>query len=196
MSWRSQGRVAAANLRHWGRVRLRVRPTLSPGLLVRLRRPSVARAARSRGGKVEGLRPRCSRAGGLPPKPEQPHRNALPRGLPGSAIVWSPPRCRMVVPAQWRARHAPVSGGSAVPSIGRLEACPTIGPAPVGAPGETLSTLYRIAGSRRGRLMKCSHRWYLEKCWVNKCGSVYVARISRRPSTPWGSGSVISVRLG
>jgi len=40
--------------------------------------------------------------------PGKPHRNALPRGLPGSAIVWSPPRCRMVVPAQWRARHAPV----------------------------------------------------------------------------------------
>ena len=43
-----------------------------------------------------------------PSSPEQPHRNGLPRGLPGSAIVWSPPRCLTVVPAQWRARHDPV----------------------------------------------------------------------------------------
>jgi len=46
-------------------------------------------------------------------EPEQPHRNALPRGLPGSAIVWIMPRGRKVVPAQWRARHAPVSGVTA-----------------------------------------------------------------------------------
>ena len=43
-----------------------------------------------------------------PPEPEKMHWNALSRGLPGSAIVWSPPRCRVVVPAQWRARHAPM----------------------------------------------------------------------------------------
>jgi len=38
----------------------------------------------------------------------EPHRIGPPRGLPGSAIVWIVPRNRKVVPAQWRARHAPV----------------------------------------------------------------------------------------
>jgi len=42
-----------------------------------------------------------------PSEPEQMHWNALPRGLPGSAIVWIVPRSGKVVPAQWRARHAP-----------------------------------------------------------------------------------------
>jgi len=32
-------------------------------------------------------------------EPEQPHRGVLPRGLPGSAIVWIVPGCRRVVPA-------------------------------------------------------------------------------------------------
>jgi len=33
-----------------------------------------------------------------PPEPEKTHRNAVPRGLPGSAIVWIIPRSREVVP--------------------------------------------------------------------------------------------------
>ena len=41
-------------------------------------------------------------------EPAQSHRNALPRGLPGIAIVWIVPRSRKVGPAQWCARHAPV----------------------------------------------------------------------------------------
>jgi len=49
-----------------------------------------------------------------PSSPEQLYRFALPRGLPGNAIVWIEPRSRKVVPAQWRARHAPVSGVSRV----------------------------------------------------------------------------------
>jgi len=52
-----------------------------------------------------------------PSEPEEMHRNVLPRGLPGSAIVWIVPRDRKVVPAQWRARHAPVSGVSRVPTM-------------------------------------------------------------------------------
>jgi len=38
------------------------------------------------------------------------HREILPRGLPGSAIVLITLGRREVIPTQWRARHAPVSG--------------------------------------------------------------------------------------
>ncbi len=48
-----------------------------------------------------------------PLRPDEPHRNVSPRGLPGIGIVFDANGCREVVPAQCRARHAPVSGFSA-----------------------------------------------------------------------------------
>ncbi len=42
--------------------------------------------------------------------PGKPHRIVLPRGLPGIGIVSSALGRWEVVPAQCRARHAPVSG--------------------------------------------------------------------------------------
>jgi len=57
------------------------------------------------------------------------HRNVQSRGLPGIAIVWIVPRSRKVVPAQWRARHAPVSGVSRALSLRnrRMEEAPDHG---------------------------------------------------------------------
>jgi len=49
-----------------------------------------------------------------PSEPEQTTLCALPRGLPGIGIVWSAFGRREVVPAQCRARHAPVSRLSGV----------------------------------------------------------------------------------
>ena len=116
MSWRSQGRVAAANLCNRGRVRSRsrLRMLLKSGLLGRIGRPSVARAAWSRCRLPEGLRPRCSCERRPPSEPEDAHRIVLPRGLPGIGIVRSAFGRREVVPAQCRARHAPVSRLSGV----------------------------------------------------------------------------------
>jgi len=88
-------------------------------------------------------------------KPGEVHRDVLPRGLPGSAIVWSPPRCWMVVPAQWRARHAPVSGvpvclgevADAVAGAGCRQLRPS------GTPGRALRpSVARAARSRGGKV--------------------------------------------
>ena len=70
--------------------------SLSPGLLVRRRPPS---------------------------EPEQMHRNALPRGLPGVAIVRSAPRCRMVGPGTI-ARPARPGGGDMPAFSGVAPAAP------------------------------------------------------------------------
>ena len=45
-----------------------------------------------------------------PSEPGEMHRIVLPRGLPGIGIVRSAFGRREIVPAQCRARHAPVSG--------------------------------------------------------------------------------------
>jgi len=63
---------------------------------------------------LEGLRPRRWHADGLLLN----WNRCTGRRLPGSAIVWIVLRCRKVVPAQWRARHAPVSGVSHVLGCG------------------------------------------------------------------------------
>ena len=77
------------------------------GLLVRLRRPSVARAARSLGWLIGGLRPRCSGAGGLLPIWKSRSSSPLPwvarHGHCAEATL-----CREVLPAQCHARHAPL----------------------------------------------------------------------------------------
>jgi len=92
-------------------------PTLSSGLLGRRGGPASQRRTSSAVAWWKSGRAATTLlARRRPPlKLGEVHRGVLPRGLPGSAIVWSPPRCRMVIPAQWRARHAPVRGGSACP---------------------------------------------------------------------------------
>ncbi len=72
------------------------------------RRPSVARAARSLGWKREGLRPRCSRAGGL----LQSWNSRTSRRFPWSArspFVRGALQYREVVQAQIRTRHVPLN---------------------------------------------------------------------------------------
>jgi len=82
------------------------------GLLVRPWRPSVTRSAWSRGGMIEGLRPRRSGAGGLHQCWNSCTGARSPRE-PGSAIVRGALRRWKGVPAQWRTRHARCGAGSA-----------------------------------------------------------------------------------
>ena len=136
---------------HWA---LRCLASPRPGLLVRLRRPSVA----DQRGRAEVIgrtaTTQISRAAASL-QLEQMHRNVQPRGLPGSAIVWIVPRSRKVVPAQWRARHAPVSGVSRAHSLRnrRMEETPGHGTNFV----EELDRLVRslaIDGSRLNQELK------------------------------------------
>ena len=95
-----------------------------------------------------------------PSEPVKMHRNALPRGLPGSAIVWIVPRSRKVVPAQWRARHAPVwRHMSADPGMAPARPVGRHMPADSGAtpahPGERL--LPRAFGGNHGQPRRSSH---------------------------------------
>jgi hypothetical protein len=120
-----------------------------PGLLVRLRQPSVAPSACSLGVRIaralRAPRPTPARLrsepsslcdDGLTRSPAErgvkgcDHADRAPaacfvagrtrqrcasRGVPGGAIVRNGPRRRMVVPAQWRTRHVPMSAPSACP---------------------------------------------------------------------------------
>jgi len=74
------------------------------GLLGRPWRPSVAQSAWSFGGDGEGSDHADCASGGLPLSRESRSSARLPRE-PGSAIVRSALRRRMVDPAQWRTRH-------------------------------------------------------------------------------------------
>ena len=83
--------------------------SVGPGLLVRLRRPSVARAARSfeeAGRCVTTLLARRRPHS----EPEQTYRIVPPRGLPGMTLCGARCVAGGPVPAQCQARHAPVEG--------------------------------------------------------------------------------------
>ena len=112
-------RVApAANRENRIHVGLALTEFLISGRLVRLRRPSVARAARSLWWNREGLRPRCSRAGGLPLSRESPGSLPFPwvaRHRHCAQRVWSPggSTCTMPCPARPAERVAPACLGAA-----------------------------------------------------------------------------------
>ncbi len=79
---------------------------------------SPEQRGRSRG-DWRGLRPRCSGAGGLLLSRENRFERPS-RGVPGSVVVRSAPRCRMVDPAQLRTRHVPMNAISACLCRSRL----------------------------------------------------------------------------
>jgi len=87
--------------------------SVSPGLLGRISRPSVARAAWSRGRLPESLRPRCSREQRPPSKPEEPFRYALPVECPVA------PLCGMRRGSGWLIQH------NGVPGTSRWGVCPS-----------------------------------------------------------------------
>ena len=95
--------------------------SVSPGLLGRIGRPSVARAAWSRGWLPDRLRPRCSCERRPPSEPEQPYRNALPVECPVA------PLCGTLRVAGWSCRHNGVPGTS---RWGVFPACPGSAPGP------------------------------------------------------------------
>jgi hypothetical protein len=113
------------------RPRLRLRPTLNPGLLGRIGRPSVARAAWSRGRLPDRLRPRCSRERRPPSEPEEIHRNALPVECPVALL------CGMCCGTGWLFRHNCVPGTS---RWGAFSACPAAAPVPDAAPDPASSS--------------------------------------------------------
>jgi len=102
----------------------------TPGLLVRLRRPSVVPSAWSLGWWIEGLRPRRWDAGGLLLSRESQAEACLP-GEPGIGIVWGATRARVVDPAQCRGRHArgrPLSRGPIEATLRSRDQSTTAGP--------------------------------------------------------------------